>query len=134
MEEVLGSIATTLGATRIEKRPSPDYLWLKDRQLIVAVEHENNFGDDILEKELPALLRTEARLRVLITYPHLHQMPASDFATKIEKELQETLTPDKDPEFLLLLDSTRWAATPSEEAWSYYVWKFLLKKTEGWIA
>jgi hypothetical protein len=134
MEEVLSKTATILGMDDQKKKPSPDYLWFKDGQLVVAIEHENEFDEDsILSHELSSLLNTEANLRVLITYP-IVTFPAGETADQIEERLRTRLTPEKRPEFVFLVNHGReWARTPLEENWAYFSWKFRLDRTNGRI-
>jgi hypothetical protein len=134
MEDALSKTATSLGIDNQQKRPSPDYIWFKDGQLMVAIEHENEFDEvKILSQELSSLLNTEASLRVLITYPSA-TFPGLATADQIERHLKRRLYPEKRPEFIFLVGHGReWARSPPEEGWVYYRWKFELDRTSGQV-
>jgi len=133
MEQVLDKIAVKIGVDRQEKRASPDYLWFKNDRLLVAIEHENDFKEAILYSEIPSLLRTEADLRVLITYPSKTVLPANEMALNIEEQLKKRLTPEKNGSFIFLTSPKEWAKDPSEEPWVYRLWEFKLNQIAGRI-
>jgi len=79
-----------------------DLTWEDSKGTVhVAIEHENNHPG-VWKDEVPNLLRTDAPLKVLITYISEAEFPATEFSQRLLAELKKR---DFNREFLLILGS-----------------------------
>ncbi|MDG6972999.1 MAG: hypothetical protein JRN13_06665 [Nitrososphaerota archaeon] len=79
------------GCSVEREKSKRDMVWLKGDRLVAHIEHENN-GDDwdyLREHEIEDLLRTDARLKVLITYVRKNRYPVKEYSDGLGDILRE---------------------------------------------
>jgi len=91
-----------------------------DLRILVAIEHENAYSQDIYRDELPKLLASGAQLKVLITYVK-RMREETDLVGRIKgnygKPKREQKTRQVIGEFLLLLGDSE----GSQARWRAYI-------------
>jgi hypothetical protein len=107
--EFLPSLASKLGCTVSLETLGVDQLWNRNEQVVVAIEHENDFSS--IQTELGNLSAINAPLKVLITYVGDGELTwrSYDLSEKVKQHLERK---QEHGEFLFLVadgKGTDWA-------------------------